>query len=886
MAWIHSLPLRVRALLHKRAVETDLDDEVRFHIDMETAAQMKRGVAPEEARLAATRMFGGVERFKEECRDERGTRPLEELAQDLTYGVRSFRKSPGFSFIAMLTLAVGIGATTAIFSAVHAVVLRSLPFADPDRVVRVSGVWRGEPGAGTSAGNFVDTRTQSTSFEHLAAVQYSSFNLAEGDAPERIVGARVSRGFFSIFGVRPLLGRVLLDEEDQPGREQVVVLSHKLWTRRFGADPAIIGREVPLSSRPYTVVGVMPPSFDLTVESEDLWVPIAFTPERMAMHDEHYLTVYGLLKRGVSLERAQRDLDAVVRVGRERYPQENSKWVLTVQTFATTFIGDYRQRLLILLGAVGFVLLIACGNVANLLLARGATRQKEIAIRTALGAGRGRIVRQLLTESVVLGLAGAIVGIALAYWGVSALVSASPPGVPRLEQARVDGVVLGFTLLVALASSLVFGLIPALRVSRPNLQGVLKEGGRSSAAGAPRDRVRSGLVIGEVALALTLLVGAGLLIRSALQLQSVRPGFDPSGVLSARVALPKQQFEEATRVQTAFHQMVDALQRAPGVRSAAVVSQTPLTGGGGSNGLVPEGKTLSLENAINSQLRIITPDYLKTMRIPLLSGRAFTAQDIAGENRVMIISERLAREAYPGQDPIGKRMSCCEGAPDDPRWKTVVGVVGNVRWRSLAEEASPEFYLPIDQVPAEAWDWVQRSMTLVARTDGNAEMLTAAMRDAVRSVDPGLPLYSVATMEQRMSDSLAQDRFNTLLLGLLGAIGLLLAAVGIYGVIAYFVSQRTQEIGVRMALGATAGNVLSLMARQGMRPVVIGVALGVLTALAATRVLRGSLYGIGANDPFAFLAAVLVLMAVGVFATYLPARRATRVDPTTALRGE
>jgi predicted permease len=629
------------------------------------------------------------------------------------------------------------------------------------------------------------------------------------------------------------------------------------------------------------VIGVMPSNFDPSASGEELWVPIAFTPERRAEHDEHYLLVTALLKPGVSLAQAQAEMEPIARRIGELFP-DAVRGGVHVASLSEVLIGDFRQRLLILLGAVGFVLLIACGNVANLLLARGAARAKEIAIRAAIGAGRGRIVRQLLTESAVLALVSAAVGLALAYGAIRVLVAAAPDGIPRLGETRIDGVVLLFALGLATLSSVVFGLVPALRAARQDLQVTLRDGGRGM--GTARDTVRTGLIVSEVALALTLLVGAGLLIRSAMHLQSVAPGFDTTGVLTARLALPQATYGEPAHVARTFKSIVEQLRQAPGVRAAAVVSQAPMGPGGGSNGLVPEGKPLTMENTIDSRLRIITPEYLTAMRIPLKRGRLFTDRDVAGGERVMIVSEALARRAWPNEDPIGKRIACCEGAPDDPRWKTVVGVVGDVRSDGPTVEVGPEFYLPIDQIPPEAWDWIQRTMTLVVRGESAPAALTSAMRGAVRAVDPSLPLYRIATMSEALRASTAQARFNTLLLASFGAIGLLLAAAGIYSVIAYFVSMRTHEIGVRMALGATTRDIVTLMTWQGLRPVFIGVAIGAVTAFATTRLLRGSLYGVSATDPLTFAGVVVVLVAVGLVATLIPARRAMRVEPTRALQ--
>jgi putative ABC transport system permease protein len=881
-----------RSLLGRASVEREVEDELAFHLEMRTRELIASGSSPSAAREEARRRFGNLDEVRKECsvlgrqreKEVRRVEYLAEAAQDARFALRQLARAPGFTAVAVLTLALGIGPTTAIFSAVEAVVLRRFDFVHPERTVLVVERWRDQDG-GVSAGNYVDWQRRSTGFEQLAAAHWDSFNLSEADQPERVLGARVTWNYFSVFGVRPVLGRTFDAAEDEPGRADVVVLGHGLWTRRFGADAAILGRQVRLAGRPHTVVGVMPAGFDPLLNGEQLWVPVAFTPERKTMHDEHYLVAVGLLRAGASMARVQGEMDEIARQLAREYPRDNAARGVRLQLASDAMIGDSRGRLLTLLGGVGLVLLIACGNVANLLLARGTARAKEIGIRAAIGAGRGRLVRQLLTESALLGLLGAVTGIGLAWAAIHVLVAASPPGIPRLEQTRIDGPVLAFALASALASSLLFGLAPAWRAARTDLQGVLRDGGRTS-MGVVRDRVRTLLIVGEVALALTLLVGAGLFIRSAWYLQQVDPGFDPHGLLTARLSLPPRAYREgAAEVTRTFEQVVERVRQSPGVRGAAVTSQAPMGPGGNSNGLVPEGRTWEPKNFLTARLRMVTPGYFATLGIPLRRGRLLTEDDFAGAPRVMVVSEALASAAWPGQDAIGKRIACCEGSPEDPVWKTVVGVVGDVRSGGPTRDAGPEFYLPLRQVPAEAWDWIRRTMTIVARADGaDGTALAASLRAAVRTVDPELPLHDIATMEERMRASIAVNRFHTMLLAMIGAIGLLLAAVGIYGVIACFATSRTQEIGVRMALGATARDILRLVAWQGMRPILVGTAVGTLAAAGLTRVIRGSVYGISATDPATFAAVVVTLVAVGLIAAYIPAHRSTRTDPTQALR--
>jgi putative ABC transport system permease protein len=810
----------------------------------------------------------------------RRTEYFSALVQDVTFALRHFLSQPAFTIVALLTLAIGIGATTAIFSAVNAVVLEPLPLPSPDRLVNVYEDYRGRPG-GISAGNFTDARAAATTFEGLAAAQYSSFNLSREDSAERITGARVTASFFDVFAVRPALGRAFTAAEDEPGHEQVVVLSHRLWTRRFGADPSIVGADVRLGGRPFRVLGVMPASFDLTADSEELWVPIAFTAERKATHDEHYLTVFGRLKPGVSREQALGELTRIAQVIRTQFPRDAQELGFQVISMTDDVVGDYRARLFVLLGAVGFVLLIACGNLANLLLARGAARSGELAIRAALGAGRARIVRQLLTESVLLAMFASVLGLALAQMGIRAMVAFSPPGVPRLDQARLDGIVLFFTAGVALLSALIFGLAPAVRAAKTDLQTALRESGRGS--GGVRDRLRTLLIVGEIALALLLLSGASLLIQSALALQRVPPGFKPDRVLSARLSLPAEQYEAADRAQQTFESILEQARAIPGVEAAAVTSQVPRGRGGNGNGLVPEGRIQDAAHSIASRLRMVTPGYFEAMGIPIIRGRALNDRDRRGGQKVMVISEALARAAWPGEDPIGRRISCCEKDADGG-FKTVVGVAGDVRSNAPGDAPTPEFYLPIAQIPVEAWNWIQRTMYVVIRTKGDPASAADPLRGIVRRSAPDVPLFDVRTMEERLGASLSTARFNMLLLTLLGAIGLLLAAIGIYGVIGYFVSRRTQEIGVRMALGATRADVVRLVVRQATLPVAAGLVLGVVASVALTGVLQAQLFGVSARDPLTLAGVAVLLGCVGLIASLVPARRAASVNPTQALR--
>jgi predicted permease len=877
-------------------VEREVDEELAFHLEMRASELQEKGMPAEAARGAAARRFHDLDKTRRECRQiarnrDRSERRREwwsEALHDLAFAARQTLRNPGFTALAVLTLALGIGATTAIFCVLRAVVLEPLPYPDADRLHAVYTTWRGSPG-GTSAGNYLYIRERQRSYALLAALDYSPFNLSDGEVPERLLGAAVTHDYFPLLGMPPVLGRVFTAEEDAPGRDRVVVLSHRLFTRRFGADPAIVGRQLLLSGVTREVIGVMPAALDSASAGEQLWVPIAFTPERRAMYDEHFLTLVGRLRPGVTLPQARADLDRVVRDLVRDHPRDNADRGALASSLLDDVVGDYRPRLSVLMGAVALVLLIACANVANLLLGRGAVRERELAIRASLGAGRGRLVRQLLTESAFLGILAAAAGTLVAELGRQLLLATAPAGVPRLEAARIEGGVLAFATAVGLLSSLVFGLAPALQASRLDLRPGLGEGGRTIASGGGRDLVRRGLVAAEVALALTLLVGAGLLVRTGVNLTRAPLGFEASGLLTARLGLPREGYAGHERTARAFESVLERLHARPSVE-AAFVSKLPLTPGAGTNGLIPEGRAVDpqnpLKSVINTDLQIVTPGYFETLRIPLRAGRYLAASDRRGSPKVMVINEELARLAFPGQIAVGRRISCCEpgeAGPNTPSWKEVVGVVANVSRSSPGAPPVPQFYLPHDQVPAEAWDWISRSMGLVVRSADAPALLVPLVREAVRAVDPTVPVYDVQTMLERRQGRMAQERFAAALLSALGVVGLVLAGVGIYGVVAFFVSQRSREIAVRLALGARPADVVGLVVRQGLRPVWMGLAFGTAGALAAGRALRAVLFGVRAADPPTLVAVALVLLACAALACLLPARRASHLDPARTL---
>jgi putative ABC transport system permease protein len=875
----------LRAVTQRSRVEREMDAELRFHVEAYAKDLVRGGVASAEALRRARLEFGGIEQTKEVCRDARGVNFAESLAQDLRFGLRLLRKSPGFTAVAVLTLALGIGANTAIFSVVNAVLLKPLAIAEPSRVVYVQEEWR-DTMPGLSVGSFLDIREQSRSFSDVCASNSGSFNLEAKDNPEQLDGENVTASYFPTFGIQPIAGRVFPEDEDKPGRAQVMVISERLWRARFQRDPAILGQVLRMNGLPYTVIGVMPKSFDPLLQNTDLWVPAAYNAQQIANRDMHYLSVMGRLRPGVTPGTAQSELEVIAQRLQQQYPIDNKDRELRLTMLTTALLGDQRLTFQLLLAAVGFLLLIACANIANLQLARARGRQKEIAVRAALGASAKRIVFQLLIENVILGLAGGIVGVLFAYWGVSWIAAKGPAGVPRLSQSTVDGAALVFACGIALFSSFLFGLAPALRSGSIQLTEAFKE--NSGTGGGSRDRIRSVLVVAEIALALMLMAGAGLLIRSALLVSRLDPGFDTANLVVGRVGLSDPGYHEPAVARQTFERLVEAAAALPGVESAAVVSRAPMGEGWSSNGVIPEGKAIDASNVVNALLQISSPSYLSTARVPLRAGRGFTAQDTRDKTLVSVVNETFARTLWPGENPIGKRFACCETGPKgelDPVWHEVVGVVGDVRARGLHRQVQPEFYIPLEQMPASAWDWLGRTMDLAVRTRNNA-FPANELRSTVASVAPGVPIYQLSTMQQKIAGTLEESHFDTFLLSLFAGIALLLSSVGIYGVLSYLVAQRTRDIGVRMALGATQGQIARHVLSYGLRLIGAGMLVGILSALACARLLSSLLYGVRSSDAITFVCASLVLAAIALLASYIPARRAMRVDPMVALRYE
>ncbi|HEX6904594.1 MAG TPA: ABC transporter permease [Thermoanaerobaculia bacterium] len=869
-------------------VTADVEAELDFHLDMVARELVEEGWHPEEARAEARRRFGDLQGTIEYCRaldvrketQMKWKERLGGLGQDLRYGIRQLGKSPGFTLVAVLTLALGIGATTAIFSVVYGAVIRPLPWKEPERLVRLFFLSpEGERHGAFSPANFLDLRAQSKTLSGVTAITNATLNLSGGGAePERLPGARVSANYFEVMGMRPMAGRTFAPDEDQPGAQRVAVISEELWRRRFGGDPEMIGRILTLNGEPHTVVGILARGTQLP-SGADAWVPLAFTPDEVERRGAVWFGAFGRLAPGATLERATAEGSLIARRLAKQYPDANAGYLetMTFEPLQESLIGPSRKPLLLLLGAVSFVLLIACVNVANLLLVRAASRQGEIVIRSALGAGRSRIVRQLLTESVVLALAGGAAGVALAFWATRALVKLAPAGVPRLEELGIDSTALLFALGVSLLTGVLFGLAPALQTSRTDLSAALREGTRGS-KGKGGTRARSLLVVAEMALAVVLLAGAGLLIRSFALLQGVKTGFDQQGVVTFNLELPTAKYSEEEKLRSFTAALTERLARLPGVESAgATVSGLPFDGGEDVLTFSVEGRPPAPPGKEDSMIiGTATPDYFKTLGIPVVRGRAFLPQDRAGAPGAMVINEAAARRFFPHQNPLGQRVTI--GARD-AKSSEIVGVVADFKQDELEREVEPQMFLPYDQLP---WE----SLAVVLRSSQEAQALAPAIRTAVRELDPDLPLYGLQSMDELVAKSTAPSRFYMLLLGGFAFISLVLAAVGIYGVIAYAVRQRTQEIGIRIALGATGDRVLRMVVGQGLALAGVGALLGLLGALYATRGMQSLLFEVSASDPTIYVGVALVLVAVAAVASYLPARRAARTDPQLVLRGE
>ena len=810
---------------------------------------------------------------------------LETTWQDVRYAIRMFIRNRTMTFAVVLTLALGIGANTAIFSVVNAVLLTPLPYSDSERLVTLSGTstLRQLDDIALSEPEFVELNAQSRSFEHLAAYASGALNLTDIEEPERLGVVEASAGLFPALGVTPQVGRTFSAEEDLPGRDPVAVVSHRLWQRHYNSDPGLVGKAITLNGRSRTVVGVMPAGFNFPNDEVDVWMPIGIDPAGRAF-TLHYLEAVGRLKPGVGVEQAKVEVQTVFSRVKEQYPeyyQTEYGAGMTVNSLHETIVKDIRPALLLILGAVAFMLLIACANVANLLLARSAGRQKEMSLRAALGASRARITRQLLTESLLLSALGGVLGLLLAVWGLHALLARSPLDPLRLHEVRLDVPMLGFTMLISLLAGLVFGLAPALQAAKTDLHVMLKEGGRGSMQSLRNNRTRTLLVVSEVALSMVLLVGAGLMIRSFMRLLNVDPGFRTENALTMRFTLPAARYRDSQQVAGFFQQVQERVGALPGVQSSAIINELPIAGGKAEVSFEIEGRALESEHDRESAIanyRMISPGYLRTMSIPLVRGRAFTEQDGRQSPAAVIINEKLARRFWADDDPVNKRIRITGGA-----WLPIVGVVPDIKNQGLNSETVKEIYFPYVETPF-GLGAPPRTMTLVMHTTSDPASLTNPVRSVVRSIDPSLPAYKIQTLEQAVATSVEKPRFTMLLLTVFAGLALILATVGVYGVMSYSVAQRTREIGIRKALGAKPRDIFKLVMKQGVVLAAIGVTLGVIAAFALTRVMSSLLYAVSATDPITFIGIALLLTAVALLACYLPARKATKVNPMVALR--
>ena len=881
MRWAEKLRLRWRSLVQPKRVERELDDELRFHFEQQVAEYFAAGMSAEEARHAARRAIGGAEQIKEECRDRRGVSLVEDLWRDIRYAARILKKSPGFTAAAILTLALSIGANTAIFSVVHAVLLRPLPFRNPDRLAMVweESSFMGFPQDTPAPANFVDWKDRNHVFEDMAALRGDLMNLT-GDGPaEEVEAKKATANLFPLLGVRPLAGRTFLPEEDQEGAANVVVLSQGLWVRRYSASAAMIGKRILMSGQSYTVVGVLPPGFDFP-DRVDVWIPLALSREDRRKRDSHFLEVVGRLRAGVTVGQARADMAAIARQLEREYPETNSRIGAAVIPIHDQFVGDLRLGLIVLLAAVGGVLLIACANLANLLLARATVRQREMAVRMALGAGRNRIVRQVLTESILLSLLGGAAGVLLASWTLGFLTKLIPLALTTSTTIRLNGPVLMFAAAVAACAGILFGLAPALQISMVTIAETLKQGGRSGVSSSRR-RVRSALVVAQVSVSVVLLIGTGLMLQTLWRLQ-VDPGFRPEHVLCLRTSLSGSRYEQL-KDRVAFYERVLARVKVlPGVMSAGYTTFLPLTNRGGTSGFAIEGRPKVTAGARDdANHRVVTPDYLRAIGVPLIAGRFISEMDGPDAAPVALVNQTMARQYWPGEDPLGKHFKLGDDASAVP-WITVVGVVGDVRQMGLDVPARAEMYFSYRQPPGSYGYFTPRD--LAVQVTGDPLSIVSAVRRAVAEVDKDQPTSHVRPMGALLDSEVASRRVLAELLGAFAILALALASLGIYGVLAYAVTQRTSEIGLRMALGAREQDVLRSVMGQGARLIATGVVLGLAGAWLVTRLMGSLLYGIAATDLGTFITSSALFLFVGLSACYFPARRAARVDPTLALR--
>ena len=884
---LEDLRYRTRALFRHNEVETELDEELRFHFDKQVEKYMRSGMTEEEAKRRTRIDFGGHEQVKEDCREARGTAFVELTLQDTKYAFRQLLTNKTFSLVMILTLALSIGANSAIFSVINGVLLKRLPYSQPDRLVRIFLSSREYPKFPLNPFDFLDFRARNHSFSSIAAFTRGDVQLSGDGEPERLNGFGITSGYFRVLGLQPQLGREFDFQAEIPGNGLQVILSDRLWRSRFGADPNIIGRKVTMNMQPFTVIGVMPAGTEhpgneyhavAYGESVDVWWPFSFAGNPN-QRGSHFIEGIGRLKDDVSHERARAELNAIMNQIAREHGSENSGWTVLVVPLYTELVGTSRQLLLVLLGSVGIVLLIACANAANLLMVRASTRQREIAVRLAMGAPRSRVVRQLLTESLLISFTGGALGLALAYGGVRALVSLLPADFPRAHDIHVSGPVLAFTLLVSFITGILFGLAPALQASRTDPKEGLQKSGRTSTASRNQGRLRNALVIAEVSLASVLLIGAGLMLRTFLNLIHLNPGFQQDHLLTASLSLPHAQYKTNEQTAQFFQRLTSSLNALPGVESAGAGSDLPWTGyDENAGGFTIEGKKQANQE-YHARYHMATPGYFSAMGIPLLEGRFFTEADKKDAPQALIINHTMAEQYWPHEDVIGKRMTFQDVPKKDSDWMTVVGVVGDVKDQPNSPGAEPAFWWSEFQV-------AQSDMSIAIRTHSDPRQVIDGLRDAVHRLDPELAVADIKLMDSVVDTSVSTPRFTFVLVGLFAALAILLAAIGAYGVIAYTVSQRTSEFGLRVALGAQRSDLLRMVLFQSAKLAVPGTILGLLLALSLGRVMQNLIYGVNAADPAILFSVVLLVLTVALIASYVPARRASRSDPMVTLRAE
>jgi predicted permease len=879
MKMLKKIQLRFHALFQKQHLDSEMDAEMRAHIEMRTLENMAAGLPPKEARYAALRQFGWTESIKENCRDQRGVRWLENLAQDIRFGARQLRKNPGFTAVAVFTLALGIGANTAIFSVFDAVLLKPLPYPNPQELVSLTDLHQKGYIRAASYPNFVDWREQNTVLKDTAAMSSAAYNLAGDGEPERVLGQRISAGFFSLLGVKPLLGRWFTAEEDRANAERVAIISHSLWQRRFSGSSDVVGKRIILDGDSYAIVGVMPPEFRSIAgtrylssdDTHEVWTPLATDTTRSG-RGAVFLRVIGRLKPGVSIETASSELNALAGRLAQQFPKENSGFGIQVRGLHQDLAQNAQPTVWLLMGAVALLLMIACANVANLFLVRSTARAGEMTVRAALGAGRARIIHQLLTEGALVALSGGVLGVGIGWLGVGLLRRMLPPGQIPLHAVQVNFTVLGFALAISLVAGLLFGLAPALHSAKVDLNDALKSAGRGT-VGSRRGRMRDSLVVAEVALAFVLLASAGLVIKSLDQLLRVNPGFRAENVLTLRIHLSGAKYEETSKVRAFYEQLLTDVSALPGVESAGGVTSVPMTGMISTAKFLLDGGSEQENNANYTDVQTATQDYFHVMGIPLLKGRLFDGQDQERAPRVVVINQQMAVRFWPAEDPIGRSIRIGGQAYE------IVGIVGNVRHYGLSATVRAETYMPDTQQ-------VNRSMMLAVRAKVNPTALARDIRSRIAQLDPDVPLADVRPLEAAVAGTASDRRASVLLLGAFAVAAAVLSALGIYGVIAHSVAQRTRDIGIRMAIGAQAAHVRRMVLRQGLSLALVGLSIGVAASLLSSRMLTSLLYEVKPTDLATLATVTCVLVLVALLACWLPARRAARVEPMAALRGD